>query len=129
MPSNDYVRIALVVVLALLLFYLVITFARGFVADADTSKPADACAKVVRIHRGLQSTTIVKSDTTRASEGAVEIAYRGTDGENLPVEGVAACNFAVGEGGALTLVTGEVDGTMLSEGEVRAIRGALDERP
>jgi hypothetical protein len=78
----------------------------------------------VRIQLALpDELEVLGADET--SEGGVEIEYRGIDALNLPVQGRAACTFAVGEAGSLTLLGAVVDGTPLDEAEVAAVRRAL----
>jgi hypothetical protein len=92
---------------------------------APAKGPAGRCADVVRIDRGLQGGVAVVGQPVETSEGSVEIEYEGTDAMNLPVKGSAACTFAVGEGGALTLVEAVVDGSPLDEEAIDSIRSEL----
>jgi hypothetical protein len=69
----------------------------------------------------------VMGSPVETSEGSVEIEYEGTEDGVLPVKGTAACTFAVGAGGARSLVEAIVDGTPLGEEEIASIRRELGE--
>lgn len=58
-----------------------------------TDPRALACGRVVERHLGLQRGIAVTEAAENASGDGLEIAYEGSDGENLPVEGTADCSF------------------------------------
>jgi len=93
--------------------------------DTPPQEPAGWCAEVVRIVRDLQKPVAVVGQPRESSEGGVEIEYEGMDVMNLPVKGRAACRFAVGEGGRLTLQEAVVDGSPLAAGAIESIGGRL----
>ena len=97
-------------------------------AGSAPEGPAGQCAEVVRIYRGLPNPVAVVGQPVETSEGRLEIEYEGTDAMNLPVKGAASCTFAVGEGGALTLLEAVVEGSPLDEAALEAIRADLGER-
>ena len=55
----------------------------------------------------------------------MEIRYEATSAMNLPVEGVAACTFALGTDGSLELVSAVVNGQELPPDVVQAAKRAL----
>lgn len=97
-------------------------------AEPAAEGPAGQCAEVVRIYRDLPNGVEIVGRPVETSEGSVEIEYEGTDAMNLPLKGSARCTFAVGEGGAPTLLEAVVEGTSLTGPEVDAIRGELAKR-
>jgi hypothetical protein len=92
------------------------------------SGPAAECAKAVQVYRSLPAPPSIVGPPRETSEGNVEIEYRGTDTDNLPVKGVASCTFAVGELGALTLIEAVVDGSPLDSQQIDSFRATSGER-
>ncbi|MCH2171751.1 hypothetical protein MK489_13290 [Myxococcota bacterium] len=88
------------------------------------SGPAEACGSVVRYYRGLPSPVEALGNPLQTSTGEVEIRYRGTNGENLPVQGEASCEFSTGNEGALRLVAATIDGEVLGRAAVSAVNRA-----
>ena len=86
---------------------------------------AERCAEVVHRYIGAAAPIELLGEPTQTSEGSVEIRYRTETGFNIPEEGAASCRFEVGEAGRLSLLAASVDGGMLTEPEVAAIRDAL----
>lgn len=116
-----WLRIALIVALAILLWILVVDLAEnvdeagGPLAPSASADPAANCAEFVRSYRGLEGEIQVVGAPTQRSEGEVAIEWRGRAAGGAPVEGSAACTFAVGAGGRLTLVEATVDGAPVDE--------------
>jgi hypothetical protein len=81
--------------------------------SAPASGPAGACAAVVKRFHGLPNPVEVVGTPQSSAGGRIEIRYQSTNAENIPVVGRAVCGFSVGDGGALRLNFGEVDGTEL----------------
>ena len=92
---------------------------------AGSEPGAKACAELVRIYRDLQGGVEVAGRPQQSPEGAVEIHYEGMGAMNLPVEGVAACKFAVESGGSLELVSAVVDGEEVQPETIEAANRAL----
>ena len=88
---------------------------------APATGPAAACAAVVQQVRGLPNAVKLVGPAEQSSEGNVEIRYASTDPQNAPVAGKARCEFAVGDGGALELVSGQIDGSELNGAEISSI--------
>jgi hypothetical protein len=120
----DSLRRTLALATASLLLYVVALPSCGGVSAQG---PAARCAEVVRIHKGLGRAVEVMGSPVETSEGNVEIEYEGTEDGVLPAKGTAACTFAVGAGGARSLVEAIVDGTPLGEQEIASIRRELGE--
>ena len=80
---------------------------------AAPPSPATGCATVVQKFRGLPNPVEVVGNVAQTSEGNVQIRYQSTNAENIPVTGQATCDFAIGDGGALQLISAEVDGSEL----------------
>lgn len=55
-----------------------------------------ACADVVKHYLNLQGAVIVTEAAENMSRDGLEIAYEGTNAENIPVEGTADCAFDEG---------------------------------
>ena len=92
---------------------------------AGSEPAAEACAQAVKSHRDLQGGVRIIGRPQQSPEGTVEIRYEATGAMNLPVEGVAACTFALGAGGSLELVTAVVDGQELQPDAIEAAKRAL----
>ena len=88
---------------------------------APARGPAAACAAVVKQVRDLPNPVEVVGPAERSSEGNLEIRYASTNAENIPVAGKALCEFAVGDGGALQLVSAQVDGSELDTAAIASI--------
>ena len=88
---------------------------------APARGPAAACAAVVKQVRDLPKPVEVVGPAERGSEGNLEIRYASTNAENIPVAGKALCEFAVGDGGALQLVSAQVDGSELDTAAIASI--------
>ena len=86
--------------------------------------PAGACCSVVKYYRGLPNPVEVVGNPLQTSTGAVEIRYAGTNGENLPVQGEATCEFSTGNNGAMRLVAATIDGKVLGPGAVSGVNRA-----
>ena len=83
--------------------------------------PGAACAAVVKQVLALPNPVQVVGPMERSSEGNVEIRYASTNAENIPVAGKALCEFAVGDGGALQLISGRIDDVELDQAEISSI--------
>ena len=94
--------------------------------EAGSDPGAEACAQVVRSYQDLQGGVGIVGHPQQSPEGTVEIRYEATGAMNLPVEGVAACTFARGAGGALELLSAVVDGQELQPGAIQAAKRALE---
>ena len=86
---------------------------------------AARCAEVVHAYLESPATVEIVGKPVQRSEGEVEISYRTIDRVNIPVEGSASCNFAVGDG-QLTLMEASVGGVDLRGPDLKAIREKLD---
>ena len=79
----------------------------------DLKQPADACARVAQIFRGLPAPVTLTSQEPEAAGLTVSITYRGMNDFNAPVEGEARCVFRRDKQGGLSLVEASVDGQQL----------------
>lgn len=91
---------------------------------APATGPGPGCAAVVKQVRALPGTVEVVGGVEQSSEGNVEIRYASTTAANIPIAGKAVCEFAVGDGGALQLVSAEVDGSQLDGAAIAAVNRA-----
>ena len=93
--------------------------------EAGSNPGAEACAQVVKSYQDLQGGVRIVGHPQLNPEGKVEIRYEATGAMNLPVEGVAACTFAMGAGGELELVSAVIDGQELPPDAIDAAKRAL----
>ena len=93
-------------------------------ATEPANGPANACGSVVEYYRGLPGPVEVLGNPLQTTTGAVEIHYRGTNGENLPVQGEAACEFSTEGDGSLRLQAATIDGKTLGPGAVSSVNRA-----
>lgn len=94
--------------------------------DPDRWGPAAArCAQVVHAYLESPAPVEIVGTPVQRSEGDVDVSFRTIDRVNIPVEGTASCNFAVGDG-RLTLMEASVNGVALRGPDLKAIREKLD---
>ena len=90
---------------------------RGSAAEGSRSGMCGVVKQVLALPNPVQ----VVGPMERSSEGNVEIRYASTNAENIPVAGKALCEFAVGDGGALQLMSGRIDDAELDQAEIASI--------
>lgn len=113
---NDVPRI-----LAPLLFALVWS---GCENPDQWESVAKRCADVVHVYLESPSPVEVVGKPVQYSEGGVKISYRTSNGENIPVEGSASCNFSIGDG-TMTLMEASVGGAELTGQELETVQREL----
>ena len=94
-------------------------------AAIDLKQPADACARVAQIFRGLPAPVTLTNQEPEAAGLTVSIAYRGMNDFNAPVEGKARCVFRRDEQGGLRLLEASVDGQELPEQDRASLNQSL----
>ena len=88
---------------------------------------AKRCADVVHAYLESPSPVEIVGKPVQYSEGSVKISYRTSDGENVPVEGSASCNFAIGDG-QMTLMEASVGGVELTGQALETVQQQLGAR-
>ena len=96
----------------------------GCAPQAPASPRAEACGRAIGFHLGLQRPVSVQHESTRGAD-SLSIDYQGLDGENLPVEGTAACAFGPGTNDVGPLTRVEIGGSALPASEIAALNLAL----
>ena len=82
-----------------------------------------ACARAVRIYRGIPNVVGIKR--FGRTDSRVDIMYQSTDGENLPVEGVASCTFAAGPERSTRIVGATIDGEIVDIRDIANINQTI----
>lgn len=112
------------------------TVARGVLAGAiaalwacgattDLKDPANACARIAQIFRGLPAPVSLTSEESEAAGLTVSISYRGMNDFNAPVAGAARCVFRREAAGALRLLEASVDGQELAPEDLPSLNRTL----
>jgi len=86
---------------------------------------AARCADVVHAYLESPAPVEIIGKPVQQSEGEVEISYRTSNRVNIPVEGSASCNFAIGDG-RMTLMEASVGGVELAGPVLEAVQRKLD---
>lgn len=86
---------------------------------------AGRCADVVHAYLEAPAPVEIVGQPVQYSEGEVKISYRTSNRVNIPVEGTASCNFAIGDG-KMTLMEASVGGVDLPGPALQAVQKKLD---